>query len=59
MEKPVALCYVWAFGLSDKDDYAAELDCLFLKNPEDDLLLELEGLGDDRAAAWARLGWLA
>lgn len=59
MEKLVALCYVWAFGLSDKDDYAAELDCLFLKNPEDDLLLELEGLGDDRAAAWARLGWLA
>lgn len=55
----MALCYVWAFGLSGKDDYAAELDKLFLENPEDDILLELECLGDDRAAAWARLGWLA
>lgn len=59
MEKLVALCYVWAFGLSDKDDYFAELDRLFLENPKDDLLLELEGLGGDRAAAWARLGWFA
>lgn len=59
MEKLVALCYVWAFGLSDKDDYYAELDRLFLENPEDDFLLELEGLGDDRAAALERLGWLA
>lgn len=56
MEKLVALCYVWAFGLSDKSDYAAELDRLFLKAPKNDLLLELEGLGSDRAAAWARLG---
>lgn len=55
----MALCYVWAFGLSGKDDYAAELDRLFLENTEDDILLELECLGDDRAAAWARLGWLA
>lgn len=59
MEKLVALCYVWEFGLSDKDDYVAELDRLFLENPEDDLLLELEGLGNDRAEAWARLGRLA
>lgn len=59
MEKLVALCYVWAFGLSGKDDYAAELNRLYLENPEDDILLELECLGDDRAAAWARLGWLA
>ena len=59
MEKLVALCYVWAFGLDDKTDYYTELDRLFLKNPEDDFLLELEGLGDDRAAAWERLGWLA
>lgn len=59
MEKLVALCYVWAFGLDDKVDYYAELDRLFLDNPEDDLLLELEGLGNDRTAAWERLGWLA
>ena len=45
MEKLVALCYVWAFGLSGKNDYVSELDRLCL--------------GDDRAAAWARLGWLA
>lgn len=59
MEKLVALCYVWVFGLSDKDDYYAELDRLFLENPEDDYLLELEGFGNNRAAAWERLGWLA
>lgn len=59
MEKLVALCYVWAFGLSGKNDYAAELDRLFLKDPENDFLLELENLGNDRAAAWARLGWIA
>lgn len=55
----MALCYVWAFGLSDKDDYYAELDRLFLENPEDDLLLELEGLGNDRAEAWERIFSLA
>lgn len=59
MEKLAALCCLWAFGLSDKNDYAEELDRLFLENPGDDLLLELENLGDDRAAAWARLGWSA
>ncbi|MBD5128705.1 MAG: hypothetical protein HDT43_02085 [Ruminococcaceae bacterium] len=56
MEKLVALCYVWAFGLDDKTDYYTELDRLFLENPEDDFLLELEGLGDNRAEAWERLG---
>ncbi len=55
----MALCYIWAFGLSDKNDYVSELDRLFLENPEDDLLLKLEELDYDRAAAWARLGWLA
>lgn len=59
MEKLVALCYVWAFGLGTKEDYFKELDRLFLENSEDDLLLELEGLGNDPAAAWARLGRLA
>lgn len=55
MEKLVALCYLWAFGLGTKDDYSAELDRLFLENPEDDFLLELEGLGDDSAEAWTRI----
>lgn len=55
MEKLVALCYLWAFGLDDKKDYYSELDRLFLENPEDDFLLELEGLGDDSAAAMKEL----
>lgn len=55
MEKLVALCCVWAFGLSDKNDYTAELDRLFLENPENDFLLELESLGGDYRAAWSRL----
>lgn len=58
MEKLVALCYVWAFGLADKDDYVTELDRLFLENPEDDFLLVLEELGNDRAESWERLGRL-
>lgn len=55
MEKLVALCYLWAFGLGDKDDYCSELDRLFLESPEDDFLLELEGLNDDSAAALTKL----
>ena len=55
MEKLVALCYVWASGLDDKTDYYAELDKLFLENPEDDFLLELEDLSGDCVAALARL----
>lgn len=55
MKKLTALCCLWAFGLSDKDDYAAELDRLFLESPEDDFLLELENLGGDYKAAWARI----
>lgn len=52
MEKLVALCYLWAFGLDDKDDYYAELNRLFLENPEDDLLLELEMLNPEDSGAW-------
>lgn len=59
MEKLVALCYLWAFGLGDKEDYYAELDRLFLETPEDDFLLELEGLGNDSAAALTKLSPLA
>lgn len=55
MEKLAALCCLWAFGLSDKDDYAAELDRLFLEKPNDDFLLELENLGGDYRAAWVRI----
>ncbi|MDE7399278.1 MAG: hypothetical protein K2N06_07090 [Oscillospiraceae bacterium] len=55
MEKLAALCALWAFGLGSKEDYCKELDRLFLENPDDDFLLELENLGGDCAAIWARI----
>lgn len=54
-EKLAALCALWAFGLGSKEDYCKELDRLFLENPDDDFLLELENLGGDCAAIWARI----
>lgn len=42
MEKLAALFIEWANELCTKETYFAELDRLFLENPEDDLLLELE-----------------
>lgn len=59
MEKLVALCYLWAFGLGEKEDYYSELDRLFLEDSEDDYLLELEGLSDESAAALTMLSPLA
>lgn len=59
MEKLAALCCLWANGLGTKENYMAELDRLFLEDPGDDFLLELEGFGNDCARAWERLGWLA
>lgn len=53
MEKLAALCALWAFGLGSKEDYCKELDRLFLEDPDDDFLLELENFGGDCAAAWA------
>lgn len=58
MEKLAALCCLWAFGLGDKDSYCSELDGLFLEDPEDDFLLELENLGGDCGAAYARISLL-
>lgn len=55
MEQLAALCCLWVFGFGTKAEYSAELDRLFLENPDDDLLLELENLGGDYAAAWARI----
>ncbi len=57
MERLAVLYCLWAFGLSGKEDYLAELDRLFLENPEDDLLLELEDLGGNTKAARMRLLW--
>jgi len=55
MEKLAVLYCLWAFGLSNKEDCLAELDRLFLENPEDDFLLELESLGSDVRAVCMRL----
>lgn len=55
MENLAALCCLWIYGFVTEKDYLAELDRLFLENPDDDFLLELENLGGDYAAAWARL----
>lgn len=55
IEKLTALCMLWAFGLGSKEDYCAVLDELFLENPEDDFLLELEDCTRDAAASLARL----
>ena len=55
MEKLAVLCWLWAFGFGSKEKYFSELDRLFLENPEDDFLLELETLGGDRKAAWQRV----
>lgn len=51
MEKLAALCCLWANGLGTKEDYSAELDRLFLDDPGNDFLLELETLGGS-SAAW-------
>ena len=53
MEKLAALCALCCCGLGN--EYPEELDRLFLENPDDDFLLELENLGGDCAAAWARI----
>lgn len=55
MERLAALCCLWVSGFGTKAEYSAELDRLFLENPDDDFLLELENLGGDYAAAWAIL----
>lgn len=58
IEKLTALCALWVFGLGTKEDYCAELDEMFLENPEDDFLLELEDCTRDAAVSVARLSAL-
>ena len=55
IEKLTALCALWVFGLGSKEDYCAVLDEMFLEDPEDDFLLELENCTGDAAASLARL----
>lgn len=53
MEKLAALCFLCASYLGN--EYPEELDRLFLENPDDDFLLELENLGKDYESALALL----
>ena len=55
MEELVALCLLWAFDLGTKEDYCALLDGMFLDNPNDEFLFDLENLTSDVQATLVRL----
>lgn len=55
MEKLTALCCLWIAGFCEKTDYERELDEMFLKDPENDTLLELEGLYGDKQGTLSML----
>ena len=44
MEKLFAFAYLWAWDLDDEQVYRDILDNMFMNSPENELLLELEGL---------------
>lgn len=54
MEELTALCCLWVSGLGTKSEYTERLDELFLNDPENDFLLELEGLTGDKRGTLAR-----
>lgn len=51
----MALCCLWIAGFCEKADYERELDEMFLKDPESDILLELEGMNGDKRGALSKL----
>lgn len=55
MEELTALFCLWVSGLRTKFDYTEKLDELFLNDPENDFLLELEGLCGDPERTLTRL----
>lgn len=55
MERLTALCCLWIAGFCEKADYERELDEMFLKDPESDILLELEGLSGDKRGTLSKL----
>lgn len=55
MEELTALFCLWVSGLGTRSEYTEKLDELFLQDPENDLLLELEGLTGDQQGTLARL----
>lgn len=50
MEELTVMCCLWSVGIWTRADYFARLDEMFLADPENDILLELEGLGDCASA---------
>lgn len=52
------MCCLWISGLCTKSDYIEKLDKLFLKDPESDLLLDLEELSGDKRGTLARLRYI-
>lgn len=55
MEKLTAMCCLWSAGFCEKADYERGLDEMFLKDPESDILLELEGLSGDKRGTLSKL----
>lgn len=55
MEELTELCCLWVSGLGTKSGYTEKLDELFLNDPENDFLLELEGLTGDQRGTLAKL----
>ena len=50
MEKLLVYAYLWRLSLNDGQEYNDHLDMLFLKDPDNYLLLELELLTDAESA---------
>ena len=50
MEKLLVYAYLWRLSLNDGQEYNDHLDMLFLKDPDNYLLLELELLTDAGSA---------
>ena len=57
MESLFAYSYLWAFGFSSLHEYNRHLDELFLANPNDERLLELEECSNNCKDTFARLKW--
>ena len=55
MEELIALCLLWAYDLGTKEDYCSLLDSMFLGDPNDEFLLDLESLTSDKPATLVRL----
>ncbi|HKM03042.1 MAG TPA: hypothetical protein VJZ04_00355 [Lachnospiraceae bacterium] len=55
MECLFAYAYLWAWGFCPIQEYNNHLDKMFLKAPDDEVLLELEESSSDYKKTFARL----